>query len=72
MGAFRYGLLNADGKTQYDRTADIIRRIESYIKSGNLENLVDAANLAMLELEEGTHPGRHFYPGDDSGHTNIL
>ncbi len=70
MGAYRYGCLHAQGKPEYDRCADIKRRIDTYIEDGNLEHLVDAANLAMLEFEEGKHPHRHFAAGDDTGHTS--
>ncbi len=69
MGAYRYGLMHAQGKSEYDRCADINRRIDLYTESGNLEHLVDAANLAMLEFEEGRHPQRHMAASDDKIHT---
>ncbi len=69
MGAYRYGLLNAQDKPEYDRCADIKRRIDEYVESGNMEHLVDVANLAMLEFEEGKHPRRHFAARDDTEHT---
>ena len=71
MGAFRYGKLHAIGKAKYDRPSDIIRRIKDYIETGNVENLVDAANLCLLEFEEGEHSRRHFRTQDDSKHTKI-
>ena len=71
MGALRYGRLNAPNKPDWDRPPDIIRRIQAYQKTGNLEFLVDAANLCMLEFEEGKHPDRHFISHDDSQHTEI-
>lgn len=69
LGAFRYGRLGARGKKQYDRCADIIRRIEKYKATGNMELLVDVGNLALCEFVEGRHPLRHFAAQDDGEHT---
>lgn len=67
MGAFQYGLLNAPGKKQYNRMAGARKRLRQYEKTGNLECLVDVANMMLLEFEEGIHPNRHFDAiGDDS------
>lgn len=65
MGALRYGKLNAPGKPQYDRMASIQKRAKLYAETGNLEILVDIANLALLEFEEGRHPKRHFTAIDE-------
>lgn len=59
LGALRYGPLGARGKPQYDRVASIKKRLDAYAQGGNLEMLVDAANLALLEFVEGDHPRRH-------------
>lgn len=72
MGALRYGRINAPGKKQFDRPVDIIRRIKLYLETRNLEHLVDAANLCMLEFEEGKHPDRHFLSQDNTEHTKEL
>jgi hypothetical protein len=69
MGAMRYGKMNAPNKPKYDRVSDMIRRLKEYGLSGNLENLVDVANLAMMEYVEGEHPNRHFESSDDGEHT---
>ena len=71
QGAFRYGLLGAAGKKQYDRIADIRRRAALYEADGNLEHLVDISNIAELEFVEGTHPLRHMDSKDDAGHTVV-
>jgi hypothetical protein len=71
MGALRYGRLGVPGKPQYDRTADVIRRVKKYAATGNLEHLVDVANLALAEYVEGRHPKRHFNSVDDGEHTKI-
>lgn len=60
MGALRYGALRSAGKPQYDRIGSMIRRLEKYRASGNLELLVDVANLCLCEFEEGNHPNKHF------------
>jgi hypothetical protein len=60
MGAFRYGLINAPNKQLYDRVAGARKRLSQFVETGNLEFLVDVANLALLEFEEGKHPLRHW------------
>lgn len=72
IGALRYGRLNKPGKPLYNRCEDIKRRIVLYEKTGNQEYLVDAANLCLLEFEEGVHPNKHFNAEDDGTHTKEL
>lgn len=69
LGAFRYGRLNAPGKAPYDRMPSIAKRALEYTRTGNLDLLLDVANLAMLEFEEGTHPNRHF---DGEAHRDTV
>jgi hypothetical protein len=69
IGALRYGRLGAPGKPQWDRVPDMIRRLEAYQADGNLEHLVDVANLAMAAFVEDRHPERHFAAADDGQHT---
>ena len=71
MSALRYGKLNDPDKAKYDRTESIKHRIKFYEETGNLEYLVDIANLAMLEFEEGCHPLKHFKSIDDGEHVEI-
>jgi hypothetical protein len=61
MGALRYGRLHAPGKRRYDRVGGAQKRLLQYQQSGNTECLVDAANMCLLECEEGRHPFRHFH-----------
>lgn len=68
-GGLRYGRLGAPGKPQWDRVEDILRRVAMYRETGNLELLVDAANLCQCEYVEGDHPLRHFEAADDGAHT---
>jgi hypothetical protein len=65
MGAFRYGRLGAEGKPQFDRVAYIRKCLDKYEQTGNLECLVDVANLALVEFVEGKHPKRHFHTEED-------
>lgn len=71
MGALRYGLLNAPGKPRYDRMSRILDCLIEYKETGNQEFLVDIANLALVEFEEGKHPKRHFTSIDDGKHAEV-
>lgn len=66
MGAIRYGLLGDPNKPQYDRVEYMRRKLKEYEESGNMECLVDVANLALCEFVEGTHPNRHFAAVDNT------
>lgn len=72
MGGIRYGLLHGCKKKQFDRIASIKERLEAYTLDGNMEHLVDAANLCLLEFEEGNQPNRHFTPLDDIKHVKRV
>lgn len=69
VGSFRYGRLGIANKPQYDRCRDIKRRLELYQETGNTENLVDIANLALCEFVEGQHPLKHFAATDSEVHS---
>lgn len=60
IGAFRYGRLHDKMKPRFDRVSYIKTKLARYEETGNLEALVDVANLCLLEFEEGCHPKRHF------------
>lgn len=68
MGALRYGKLRAPGKRSYNRVASMMNRLRLYDETGNLEFLVDVANLCLCEFEESTHPKKHFHALDDKHH----
>lgn len=76
MGALRYGKMGhgkrPKGKPYYDRVKSIRKRLDFYEESGNLEWLVDIANLALLMFEERTHPNSHFESKDDGYHDEII
>jgi hypothetical protein len=69
MGYFRYGDWRSgnQGKT-YDRVGSMITRLKAFQQDGNLEHLVDVANLAMIEFEISDHPNAHFKAQDDGEH----
>lgn len=72
MGAFRYHLLHDPNRPAYDIISSIRKRITLYEKTGNLETLVDIANICLIEFVTGKHPLRHFESVDDGEHVEIL
>lgn len=68
MGRFRYGRMDRTADTGYDRIGSALRRLARYQETGNMEFLVDAANLCLMEFEHGEHPNRHFEAADDGEH----
>lgn len=68
MGVFRYGLLK-DKHTQGHLIVDaMLRVIEKYRKTGNLEFLVDLANYSLLEYVAQRGAGGVFVSVDDGDH----
>lgn len=72
MGAMRYGDLY-DG-VWYDTLACVRRYLDLYEATGNLEALVDAANVALVEFSRPQHSRWHYAPEDrkEQGHTSCL
>lgn len=68
MGRFRYGKMGDPEKGDYDNMQSAMARIRAYQRDGNLEHLVDVANLMVVEFVHGKHPNRHFSAGDDGEH----
>ena len=71
MGALRYGKINAPNKPKYCRVESMVKRLNQYQKTGNLEILVDVANLCLLEFEEGNHPNKHFNALCENEHVKV-
>jgi len=71
IGSMRYGRLNDPEKPNYDYVGSIIDRAKMFRKTGNCELLVDIANLALLEFEDGNHPLKHFESSDDGKHVGV-
>lgn len=68
FGRYRYGRKDKVIKINYDYIRSIKDRLRKYNEKGNLEYLVDIANLCMLEFELGNHPNKHFKSTDDEIH----
>lgn len=68
MGAFRYGLLAKKGEQGYRMFDYLKSKVALYEQTGNLECLVDIANMAGLEFLYPTHPQAHWVAQDDSSH----
>lgn len=66
QGSFRYGIQLASMGTDNLAYAEV--KIEQYKKTGNLESLVDAANMLRLEFKFSRHPKKHFNSGDTGIH----
>lgn len=58
MGAMRYGLLGYANKPKFDRMGSVSRRLCSFQQTGNLELMVDVANICLVEWVEGSTPER--------------
>ncbi len=72
FGRFRYGAMSDPKKGQYDNIGSAIKRLFKYKLDGNLEHLVDAANLAMIEFAIGNHHKRHFNSIDNGEHAEPM
>ena len=68
-GYFRYGPVKDN---RFDAIGDIARRIKLYQETGNLECLVDVANLCMVEYIRPLHTNAHFESVDDGEHAKAL
>jgi len=73
MGAMRYETFEEKMKgNKYNCIEYIIRKCKEYKITGNLECLVDLANVAMIEFAAPHHPHPHFTPGDDTSHVGTF
>ena len=72
LGAFRYGLFSSNSKTAWRMMDSIHKRLSLYSTDGNLEHLVDAANLLMLEYLKGIRAGQRVRSVDDGEHVESL
>ncbi len=73
MGAIRYETFEEKMRqNKYDCLGYVKRKCSEYEESGNLECLVDAANLLMIEFGAPHHPNPHFTPGDDTSHVGTF
>jgi hypothetical protein len=68
VGRFRYASMADPNRPQYNRMESASKRLREYQDIGNLELLVDVANLCLLEFVHGDHPSKHFNAKDDGEH----
>jgi hypothetical protein len=63
MGRFRYGnpldALPKEIVVNEQNAREAISRIETYLETGNLEVLFDAANFCLIEFLNSRHPEKH-------------
>jgi len=68
IGRYRYGCLRRQQSGDYDNVGSAVQRLQLYRDTGNLEHLVDVANLCLVEFVTGDHPDKHFKSADDGMH----
>lgn len=72
MGGYRYGPTKLQKPREFDNVADTKRRLDLYEADGNMEHLVDAANICIIECLKKSHPNFHFNPTDDGVHAERI
>jgi hypothetical protein len=75
QGFFRYGSLHSPELREkaYDNVSGAIRRLERYRADGNIEHLVDAANLCLMEfMVPNCHESPSFRSIDDGEHLGSI
>lgn len=72
MGGYRYGPTPLQKPREFDNIVDIKRRLDLYEIDGNMEHLVDAANITIIECLKKSHPNFHFNPTDDGVHAERI
>lgn len=73
LGSLRYGRMHDKNRsTKYDHLRAIELALDRYRSTGNQEELVDIANLAMLEFVRPSHPAPIWAPTDDKDHVEEL
>ena len=55
-----------------DQVEEAGKKIARYLRTGNTENLIDAANYCMVAFMSDSHPTKHFESQDDSPHATRL
>ena len=72
MGAFRYGLMEIERHQKWRMLEAMRKRIDQYEATGNLELMVDVANLCLLEFEFPSIDGAAWAPVDDGEHVQMM
>lgn len=74
VGSYRYGVNRDKRRKKYDNINSAMTRLWLYLKDGNQEHLVDAANLAAVEFRfPDCHPNPRWAPTDEHNyHTKEI
>jgi hypothetical protein len=72
MGGYRYDPHRNQRPGQFDNVADAKRRLDLHDKDGNMEHLLDAANITILACLKKAHKKFHFTSIDDGVHAEKI
>lgn len=72
MGHFRYGFITKNTLTTEEWIEYITGRLQSYKKTGNTENLIDATNGCWILFQFTKHQKKHFKAIDDKEHNKNV
>jgi len=72
MGYFRYPPMKNQKPGEFDTVGSMLKRLKDFIETGNIENLIDVANMCMIEYFVGNHPKKHFESVDDGLHAERI
>ena len=68
FGGYRYGPTSKQKPRAFDNIKDIHRRLDLHEDTGNMEHLVDSANICIIACLKKDHPNFHFESIDDGEH----
>lgn len=70
FGFYRYEI---NGTRPHRNVESCLDRLRAYLADGNLEHLVDVANLCAIEFTcPGSHPSPRWAPVDDGAHVAVT
>lgn len=72
FGYFRYGSIRRQNLNDYKFLNESRRRIRKYEMTGNLEHLLDAGNMLMIQYIKGKSKGQKVESVDDGEHNQRL
>jgi hypothetical protein len=72
-GFFRYGVhIDERRPSDYDQVRAAIYHLQTYLADPNIEHLVDAANLCLVEFQRPSREGTYWNSVDDGTHSALL
>lgn len=72
MSHYKYGWVSDTYPELADAIACLRQRLDMYEKTGNLENLVDVGDFAMIEYMRPRHPNAHFKATDSDQSPGLV